>query len=470
MAQRRGLGANLANVADAVYNTVSSVAPLAAAAGGGLAAGVTGDKALSRLLHRVEQLEKRRAAESAPSKAVKKAVGRALAATTTADHVARVDRIEKGMTVDAMPVTAAGTVVVGEPTVRMRAGKKYIKHREIISDVLSNGTSAAYFTHSSTVLQPGDGSMGKWLAEEAQGWEQYRVVSCSALYVPSAGTSDRGQLALVVDYDALDSTPEDQQAASSFANSAFGPVFGHIRSNFSASKMMTPGPRKFVRTGPLHFLNSRTNDCGRLSVVSKGVEAAALTFLGTVWLEYEIEFAVPHTRGANDMINSVPASSLHVGQDVTYSPTNVADTYHPAYNFKTLNNLHIVVDQVDPTILRLPRGVYHCRAMLSYSRSTGTSGRFRFYPNGPTVTNYYNNDIALVPTVMRTTEGSGDWQFTVEFYAKCVDDDPAENYLQLSIEVGQSSGNFVIRKSDANTLLGPWFTSALDVTLVSEIY
>lgn len=456
--QRRGLAAQLANAADAVVNVASRVGPLAAAAGGGVAVGLTGDKALRKLEHRLQQAEKRLADGAA-------------AAVSKANVNSR--RVAKGVEAISAPITTAGIITNTKPIVTTGRNTKRVVHQELITEVLADGSSGSYFVHYSKPLQPGDGSMGAWLKDEAAGWESYHVNSCTAIYVPSAGTSDRGDVALVVDYDALDAPPDSMQKALSFAQCVTGPVHAFMNSEFDTVSMMQPEKRKFVRDGPLHFLNSRTNDCGRLTIVSEGVTLAPLTIMGRVLFRYDITFYTPHVRSIDDMINSTPITVLHVGQDVSFSTVAIFQTIPVPYTFKFVNNLQFVNDQVATGVIHVPRGVYRVKATMSSSFSAGGVYQPRLLIDGPAVFGFYK-DTALYPCsraeMPNAVVTGNEWQCTFDFFLRVDSDAEDANYFRVSFQPASPSSVGVIRHQDTSTPLGPWHVSQLEAQLLSTIY
>lgn len=455
MAHRRNLAGQVAHAAETALNVAAKVAPLGLAVGGGLGVGLSGDKALRRLVHRLEAAEKR-------------ASGNAAAVVNQATA-----RIAPSVEAVSAPTTVAGTIVTKKPVIRSGPNSKTVRHCELIKTIVSNGASGAYFVNHSVPLQPGDGSMGEWLAKEAEGWESYRVNECRFIYVPSVGTSDRGNIALITDYDALDAPPGSLRTALSFANTVSGAIHSYLVCRADPVSMMQPEKRKFVRDGPLHFLNSRTNDCGRLTVSTEGVTLASLTILGQIMVEYDITFYTPHVRSVDDAINSVPRSVLHVGQDVSFNTTSAAQTLPVPFNFKLLNNLHIVNDATATGMLHVPRGVYKCRASLSASFGSGSIYSPRLVLDGPAVFGFYK-DLALYPCSVvehpNAVITNNEWSLSVDFYLRVDSDEEDANFFRVSFQPNSTSSSGVLRKLDTSAVLGPWFVSMLEIQLVSLIY
>jgi len=183
-----------------------------------------------------------------------------------------------------------------------------IKHRELLFNIVGTST----FTSALTVpLQPGLPAFGPWIATQAQGWEQYRLHQVKVCYYSRCGTATPGTVMLVPDYNSADSAPTNETLASSFRDTVEDvPWTPEFTLTCDPVSMAEPGPRKYIRTGPLQANQDiKTYDSGQVFICTN--DGTAVNW-GKAWIEYDVEFFVP----------VVPAQSVLSGGSVA-NPTGL---------------------------------------------------------------------------------------------------------------------------------------------------
>jgi len=365
-------------------------------------------------------------------------------------------------------VTQAGTVAVREPkvTTSKDGSTKRVKHRELISFINAPQTGIAdEQIMFSSDLNPGSGSMGAWLERESSGWEQYNVNACSASWVPSVGTSTNGVVAIIPDYDPTDAPPATMADASAFQNSTFFPVHQCAISVLDHKAMMQPGPRKFVRE-PGTIQHQRTSDCGALFVFMRGLGVAADTLLGSLWIEYDITFSVPHVLNPDADLLTAPVSMFTTGAtSQVVSATHTAAGNGIEWIDLSANNLQIVQDAQFNLVL--PRGLYR----IDYQVDINVNGSFvavapGFVGLAGTAVDNYERASNRVTVARRS--GGGNWIVgeLLQFNGSAFAYSRGSDSVRLFVQPGGSSGGVTVTSTATTWPAGSFSETSIMFTRV----
>lgn len=367
-------------------------------------------------------------------------------------------------------VTQAATVAVREPkvTTSKDGSSKRVKHRELITFVNAPSTGIAdEQLMYSAELNPGSGTMGAWLERESSGWEQYTVHSASAIWVPAVGTSTNGVLAIIPDYDPTDPAPASMADASAFQNSTFFPVHQVAVSLLDAKAMMQPGPRKFVRD-PGTVQHKRTSDCGALYVFSRGLNTPSDTLLGSLWLEYDVTFNVPHVINPEADLLEAPITVLTTRDTAqTFAATHQLGGVGVEWFDFTTNNLGVKMDVSDHSLI-LPRGLYYVEYTCDITVNGSFTGVGTGYVGltGSAVDNFIRISNGRVYTTRRSGGGSWIANELLEFHGSGYVFSRGADRVKLGVEPAGSAGTVTVQATRTDLASPPYSETMIMITRV----
>jgi len=166
-----------------------------------------------------------------------------------------------------------------------------ISHREYLRDI--TGTTA--FTVQPFALNPGVSSTFPWLANIAQGFQEYRFLGCifefRSLITDFVTSGSPGVIVLSTNYNAdapiFDTKQEMENAEYSVAVKPTMNLIHGIECEFQQTVM----PTKYVRSGSLPSGQDYKNyDLGNFQVATQGNPNQ---LLGELWVSYVVEFSKP---------------------------------------------------------------------------------------------------------------------------------------------------------------------------------
>jgi len=255
---------------------------------------------------------------------IRAVAGKPLAVAARKPGPAKKSRSTVGPT-DRRIVSAASAYAVGqrssEPK-RVFDNKRksfIVAHRELLASV----TGSTNFTINQQIaIQPGLSASFPWLSTQAIGYEQYRFRKLRFCYYTRTGSNVPGSCMLIVDYDAADAAPANEQVASAYRDSEeVAPWVPEFCLDADIKALHPDGNRKFIRTGTLAAnLDVKTYDCGNFYVAT--VDGTAVNW-GKLWVEYEIEFFVPQLPALGSSQVSV---AINGGTSSTTNPFGSAPT------------------------------------------------------------------------------------------------------------------------------------------------
>jgi len=225
-----------------------------------------------------------------PSKQSKQKQARKPAATRT-----RVTSSPKAM---AIAPVASTTVMTGtSPIFRGRtANSTRITNREFVTDVFTTAPQTVWEPQS-IALNPGIGTSFPWLSSVANQWELYRFHRLTIHWVPTCPTTQSGAFCLCVDYDALDTPPQDKQTMLSYGDARASAGWNAFSLPLSPSKLGLGMPQRYTRSGSYAGpLDLKTYDVGTLYYNFPVSGASGTLSVGELWFEYDVELYNPQRR------------------------------------------------------------------------------------------------------------------------------------------------------------------------------
>lgn len=224
------------------------------------------------------------------------------------------------------------------------------------SELFGNVTSSVNPLVSSVVIQPGLLGFSTWLSAQAQDFDQYRLVSFVAEYIPTCSTLQTGNVMMTFDYDATDPIPLTEQAMSAYQGATESSCWSGFRIAMDAKSVHAPGPRKYLRAGPTSG-DERVYDSGQLFVMTSGGNDG-VTPWGRVWLHYTFDLLI-QTSPINNQVtkwyaieNSIPQVVPATTQGIVVFDT-ILNNWQNAFGFNP-----------PWTILGVPPGGYVCTVVM----------------------------------------------------------------------------------------------------------
>lgn len=187
-------------------------------------------------------------------------------------------------------VAAAAAYASGQksqaPRIQANRDQSHIIHRELVMSVTG---SVNFQVLRTLALNPGLIATFPWLATQAIGWEKYRFNSLRFCYYTRTGSTTPGSVLLAPDYDAADTPPLSEAAASAYTDVAEDAPWKNITCELS-KKHMGSGDR-YIRSGPLApNLDVKTYDVGQLFLCC--LDGTAVPW-GKLWVEYDVVLSSP---------------------------------------------------------------------------------------------------------------------------------------------------------------------------------
>jgi hypothetical protein len=211
-------------------------------------------------------------------------------------------RQNMGKLVKARAPVSQSVTVKPRPYIYKGGDTFTISHREFLGNVVSSGST--FNIENFLTVQPGDPACFPWLAPLAGRFEQYRLKSLVAHYIPTVPSSTAGSVMLAFDKNAARSTPATKLQLLEYQDSSKSSVWTE-----NSLVVKGPWPKLYTLLGnnystPFNPANSANNTtmagfnnvdiktyaAGVLWVASEGVSAGTV---GEVFLEYELELIRP---------------------------------------------------------------------------------------------------------------------------------------------------------------------------------
>lgn len=169
-----------------------------------------------------------------------------------------------------------------------------LKHKEFVTDVeyQSNWDTTRIIQYD---VNPGLALRFPWLSGIARQFESYVFTKLAYIYVPAVGTTEKGSIAIIPDYDpADDNSTLTKSQLFSFQDSKRGPLWSTLRMECGAGNLRKQ-KTYYVRDSPLAgSLDIKTYDPLSLTLMLNH-EAEQIN-LGELWVEYTIVLKTPQLQ------------------------------------------------------------------------------------------------------------------------------------------------------------------------------
>jgi len=182
-------------------------------------------------------------------------------------------------------VAYGGSIRQRAPTMRSQNGSMVVVHREYVADITSAATTA--FNAIQLPINPGMSTF-PWLSTIAKNFEKYRIKKLTYHFESLVGSITPGSVMLAIDMDAADALPSSKAQMLQSQNAARCNVWATCQTRLpEAAKQL------YNRSSALASSQDiKTYDVGNLTVATQGVTPAS-TVVGELWVDYEIELAIP---------------------------------------------------------------------------------------------------------------------------------------------------------------------------------
>jgi len=269
-----------------------------------------------------------------------------------------------------------------------------VEHREYIMDIFSastNGPSGSAFNLQSFDIQPGLENTFPWLAQVAQGFQEYEIQgmifefkSLSADAV--VGTNNSGALGSVImatNYNAgAPNFTSKQEMLESEYSSDTKPSESIVHP-VECKRSLTPVSRLYVRTTSVPSgQDQRLFDLGNFQIATQGMQANN-AILGELWVSYQVAFYKPILGGGLSSLN-VLADKYHLSSPTAANPlgTSVAlvsgSTLGTTIN-TTANTITLPQNIMEGTFMLFVRYVGSTTATCVLPTITGGSNQITTY-------------------------------------------------------------------------------------------
>lgn len=239
------------------------------------------------------------------------------AGSSTVQKQKKKEMKEKKIVTTLAPVAKAYKLRSMEPMVSSTSRSCRVRHREL---VLGSFLSSVNFAIGAKLpLNPGLSGTFPWLSSIAKNWEQYKVHRLNAIYIPILPTSTQGDIGLIPDYDAGDTSPTSEVEAANTEDAVTNSCWDKTECNLDPKAMMAGCTRKFVRTTNTAG-DIKTYDVGNFYIYTVNFSSSLLN-VGKLFLDYDIEFFVPQSSPGDEVASS--RTSLFVKANDQVCPTLV---------------------------------------------------------------------------------------------------------------------------------------------------
>lgn len=163
-----------------------------------------------------------------------------------------------------------------------------LKNREYIGQCTGNLTWGVEYDLR---INPGDATAFPWLSAIASRYEVYRFRKLKLIYESGAPTSYGGSIMVGVDPDVLDLTPANKTEMMTMKWVKRCNTWDSMEYNIPFSEEIMPDRVRYVAPAIPFGADAKTYDIGMLVVASD--QTATGYYLGELYLEYEVELALP---------------------------------------------------------------------------------------------------------------------------------------------------------------------------------
>lgn len=190
------------------------------------------------------------------------------------------------------------------PAVTARHHSVHIRHREYVQDITSGDLdgNATGFKSNTFLVQPGLKDTFPWLSQLADSFETYRFVRVVYEFRSMSGvlstSTSLGSVLLVAQYNSSNGAFADMISANNYEGAISVKPADSVTYVLQTNASLLPDVHRYIRTGGIPpGLDPRLYDLAIFQVISQGMPQAN-TFLGQLWVTYDIELFQPRVNPA----------------------------------------------------------------------------------------------------------------------------------------------------------------------------
>lgn len=185
------------------------------------------------------------------------------------------------------PVSMSRSSRGSQPRFASSGNGMRIKHSEYILDLLPTGGG---FEAASYPINPGVGTIFRWLSSIANRFNSYKIHNLSFSYEAKCATSQSGSVIIAVNYDASDPIPTTKSEVNAYQIREDVVPWQSVAITCNPADCNGSLQKHYVRDGLVPNTDIKTYDVGNFIVCTQGVNALDL---GELFVSYDIEFFSP---------------------------------------------------------------------------------------------------------------------------------------------------------------------------------
>lgn len=237
------------------------------------------------------------------------------------------NRKRGGVVTTTVPAAIGKRMMTVKPKVRNSNKCTHVIHREYLQDI--NGS--INFNNLQFPINPGLSSTFPWLSQMASLYESYIFKRLHFIYEPACPSITAGSVMLAIDFDAADQAAVSKIQFMAYHNAVRNTAWENVTYRSDLSDLIKFGIQRYVRSGPVANTDIKTYDIGNFQLATSNFVAA--TFVGELYVEYEVEFYTPQLSSLSPV--NVSSASLFT---TTLGTTNIFGDASLPGNFTTVNS------------------------------------------------------------------------------------------------------------------------------------
>jgi len=201
------------------------------------------------------------------------------------------------------PVSQGKSMRMVNPQMKSnKNGNLRITRREYIADMSPDPTGAGLFEIDEFRVNPGLPTSFPWLSRLAINFEKYRFHKLVFSFQTESPSTYSGTVMLAASYDVHDSIPVSKQEILGQSSSSRSPPWAP--NSFAMDLVRMGNQLRLIRSGLVPVgADSTLYDAGSFQFASQGVAdggTGITTSIGELWVEYDVELAIPATPSAQE--------------------------------------------------------------------------------------------------------------------------------------------------------------------------
>jgi len=230
-----------------------------------------------------------------------------------------------------------------------------IRHSEFIG-TLQNSSDPNFHILKRLRVNPGSAGTFAWLSQVAGSWEFYRFRKLNFRFITRCPSTSPGVVLYVPDYDAADTVPTSEQAATQYDGAVESSVWKNMSISLRPDRMNALYKRHAIMDDTRFATSAqdeKTIDAGQFMVFSDSATASLI--IGKLWVDYEVELMIPQ---------SLIQPPNNVGGELISSTSVQAGTVPFISNAISANS----VGELDPIVSKLPDTSFPGKNLLKFNK------------------------------------------------------------------------------------------------------